>query len=52
LPFVYAFSTVAIRIKVHGLHLCAHSLITTGETPRCNWGDQSLVKTTVFFLQC
>ena len=36
-------------MKVHGLHLCAHFSITTGETPRCNWGDQSLVKKKLFF---
>ena len=28
--------------------LCAHS---TGETLRCNWGEQNLVKPTILFLQ-
>ena len=32
------------------MHLCAHSLITTvEEAPRCKWGDQSQVKTTILF---
>jgi len=34
------------------LRMCAHSLITTVEALRCNYGDQSLVITMHLFLQC
>ena len=36
----------------YGLHLCAHSLITTSRWPLiCNWGDHILDKLTLLLLQ-